>query len=71
MQTPYPEPISPSKTHLGWIGIGISIGIMGSAKASRLITAGFSLTLYARNPSKALPLQSQGAHLANSPYDVT
>ncbi|KAK3219325.1 hypothetical protein Dsin_013295 [Dipteronia sinensis] len=65
-QTPYPEPISSSKTRIGWIGIGI----MGSAMASRLLAAGYSLTLYARNPSKALPLQSQGAHLAKSPYDV-
>ncbi|KAL5789777.1 hypothetical protein ACOSQ2_004665 [Xanthoceras sorbifolium] len=66
MQSPYPEPITPSKTRIGWIGIGI----MGSAMASRLLDAGYSLTLYARNPSKALPLKSKGAHLANSPHDI-
>lgn len=66
METPYPEPISPSKTRIGWIGIGI----MGSAMASRLLSAGYSLTVYARDRSKALPLQSNGAHLVNSVRDL-
>ena len=39
---------------------------MGAAMASRLLAAGYSLTVYARNASKALPLQSQGAQLADS-----
>lgn len=43
---------------------------MGAAMASRLLSAGYSLTLFARNPSKALPLQSKGARLVNSPYEV-
>ncbi|KAJ4717096.1 6-phosphogluconate dehydrogenase family protein [Melia azedarach] len=66
METPYPSPISPSKTRVGWIGIGL----MGSPMASRLLSAGYPLTVYARNPSKALRLQSQGALLANSPREL-
>lgn len=38
--------------------------------ASRLLAAGFFVTVYARNPSKALTLQSQGAHLADSPVSL-
>ncbi|XP_062030423.1 probable 3-hydroxyisobutyrate dehydrogenase-like 2, mitochondrial [Rosa rugosa] len=66
MGTPYPNPISPAQTRIGWIGIGV----MGAAMASRLISAGYSLTVYARTPSKAAPLQSQGAHLADSPFQL-
>ncbi|XAR49394.1 2-hydroxy-3-oxopropionate reductase [Bertholletia excelsa] len=63
MNTPYPKPITPGETRIGWIGIGV----MGSAMASRLLAGGYSLTVYARNPSKSLHLQSLGAHLADSP----
>ncbi|KAL6180580.1 hypothetical protein ACLB2K_047241 [Fragaria x ananassa] len=66
MGTPYPNPISPAKTRIGWIGIGV----MGAAMASRLISAGYSLTVYARTPSKAAPLQSQGARLADCPFQL-
>ncbi|XP_057433680.1 probable 3-hydroxyisobutyrate dehydrogenase-like 2, mitochondrial [Lotus japonicus] len=66
METCYPNPIAPTKTRIGWIGIGV----MGGAMASRLLNAGYSVTIYARNPSKCLPLQSQGAHVANSPAQV-
>ncbi|KAF7822509.1 putative 3-hydroxyisobutyrate dehydrogenase-like 2, mitochondrial [Senna tora] len=66
MATPYPTPIDPTLTRVGWIGIGV----MGAAMASRLLSAGYTLTIYARSPSKALPLQSQGAHLADSPAEV-
>ncbi|KAJ1435013.1 hypothetical protein SESBI_05385 [Sesbania bispinosa] len=66
MGAPYPNPITPTKTRVGWIGIGV----MGGAMASRLLNAGYSLTIYARNPSKCVPLQSQGAHVANSPAQV-
>ncbi|KAK1374292.1 putative 3-hydroxyisobutyrate dehydrogenase-like 2, mitochondrial [Heracleum sosnowskyi] len=62
MSTHYPAPILPGKTRIGWIGIGV----MGSAMASRLLAAGYALTIYSRTPSKALPLQSQGAHIADS-----
>lgn len=66
MGTPYPIPITPTQTRIGWIGIGL----MGAPMASRLISAGYSLTLYARTPSKALSLQSQGARLVRSPFEV-
>lgn len=66
MGTHYPNPITPSQTRIGWIGIGL----MGAPMASRLISAGYSLTLYARTPSKAISLQSQGARLARSPFEV-
>ncbi|XP_022982050.1 probable 3-hydroxyisobutyrate dehydrogenase-like 3, mitochondrial [Cucurbita maxima] len=66
METPYPIPISPSKTRVGWIGIGV----MGAAMATRLLAAGYSLTIYARSPSKALDLQSKGASLVNSPSEL-
>lgn len=66
MATPFPSPISPSRTRIGWIGIGL----MGSAMASRLLSFGYSLSIYARNPSKAIQLQSKGAHLVDSPQDL-
>lgn len=43
---------------------------MGSAMASRLLSAGYTLTIYARTPSKTLSLQSQGANLVDSPSQV-
>ncbi|KAJ6309123.1 hypothetical protein OIU76_018669 [Salix suchowensis] len=66
MESPFPEPISPGKTRIGWIGIGV----MGAAMATRLLSAGYFITIYARSPSKALPLQSKGAQLVDSPYKV-
>ncbi|CAM8876542.1 unnamed protein product [Rhodiola kirilowii] len=66
METRYPNPISPTATRIGWIGIGL----MGSAMATRLLYAGYSLTVYARTPSKALKLQSLGARLVDSPSQL-
>ncbi|KAI3899684.1 hypothetical protein MKW92_051160 [Papaver armeniacum] len=66
METPYPKPINPNQTRIGWIGIGV----MGQAMAARLISAGYSLTVYARTPQKALSLQQKGAIIVNSPSDV-
>ncbi|KAJ1386129.1 hypothetical protein SESBI_41047 [Sesbania bispinosa] len=65
MGTTYPNPITPSKTRIGWIGVGV----MGGAMASRLLSAGYTLSFYARNPShpNSLSLQSQGATLSPSP----
>lgn len=63
MGTSYPSPITPSNTRIGWIGIGV----MGSAMASRILSSGYSLIIYARNPSKADSLLSLGAQLADSP----
>ncbi|KAB2620416.1 3-hydroxyisobutyrate dehydrogenase-like 2 [Pyrus ussuriensis x Pyrus communis] len=66
MGTPYPNPISPTRTRVGWIGIGV----MGAAMATRLLSAGYSVTVYARTPSKAQPLQFLGAQLADSPFHL-
>lgn len=66
MSTPYPTTITPTQTRIGWVGIGV----MGSAMASRLLSAGYSITVYARTPAKAAPLQSKGAHLAPSVADL-
>ncbi|XP_051146871.1 probable 3-hydroxyisobutyrate dehydrogenase-like 3, mitochondrial [Andrographis paniculata] len=62
----YPDPIDPTRTRIGWIGIGV----MGGAMAARLISAGFSVCIYARTPSKAAHLISLGASLAASPADL-
>lgn len=43
---------------------------MGAAMASRLLSAGYSLSIYARSPSKAAVLLSLGAKLATSPADL-
>lgn len=43
---------------------------MGAAMASHLLSAGYSLTIYARTPSRCLPLQAQGARLVPSPHDL-
>ncbi|GMH25715.1 hypothetical protein Nepgr_027558 [Nepenthes gracilis] len=66
MGSPYPTPITPDNTRIGWVGIGV----MGGAMAARLLSAGYSVTIYARSPSKAHPLLSQGARLADSPASV-
>jgi 3-hydroxyisobutyrate dehydrogenase-like beta-hydroxyacid dehydrogenase len=51
---------------LGWIGLGN----MGSRIARRLMDAGYSLTVYNRDPSKAEELISQGAELAAYPAEL-
>ncbi|PIN04231.1 putative dehydrogenase [Handroanthus impetiginosus] len=66
MSSHYPGPIAPGLTRIGWIGIGV----MGGAMASRLISAGYSLSIYARNPSKATSLLSLGAKVAASLADL-
>ena len=49
--------------HIAWIGTGV----MGSAMADHLLTAGHELTLYSRTKSKAAKLLQRGAHWAASP----
>uniref|UniRef100_A0A7N0ZVQ9 Uncharacterized protein n=1 Tax=Kalanchoe fedtschenkoi TaxID=63787 RepID=A0A7N0ZVQ9_KALFE len=66
MESGYPNPITPASTRIGWIGIGV----MGSAMAARLLSAGYSLTVYARTPSRALALQTLGARLADSTFEL-
>src|SRR5690242_14908198 len=48
----------------------LGLGIMGSGMAGRLLSEGFSLTLYNRNPEKARRFAYGGAHLANSPAEA-
>ncbi|KAK6156974.1 hypothetical protein DH2020_011222 [Rehmannia glutinosa] len=43
---------------------------MGGAMASRLISVGYSVSVYARTPSKATSLLSLGAKLADSPANL-
>jgi 3-hydroxyisobutyrate dehydrogenase len=43
---------------------------MGSGIAGRLLSAGFPLSVYNRNPEKARPFIDRGAHLANSPREA-
>ncbi|KAL3843697.1 hypothetical protein ACJIZ3_001100 [Penstemon smallii] len=66
MSNRYPTPVTPTRTRIGWIGIGV----MGGAMASRLISAGYALTVYSRTASNAAPLLSLGAKLAASPSDL-
>ncbi|XP_068665689.1 probable 3-hydroxyisobutyrate dehydrogenase-like 3, mitochondrial [Aristolochia californica] len=56
MEIPYPGPIKPSQTRVGWI----AVCVMGMARA----------TVYASSPDKAVPLQQRGTSLAYSPADV-
>ncbi len=48
----------------------IGLGIMGSAMARNLITAGYQVTLWNRNPEKCRELEALGAMVANSPARV-
>ncbi|XP_074578962.1 putative 3-hydroxyisobutyrate dehydrogenase-like 1, mitochondrial [Curcuma longa] len=58
--------VTPSTTRIGWIGTGV----MGRSMAGHLLSAGYSLTVFNRTPSKAQPLLDRGAKLAGSPGDV-
>lgn len=62
----YPQPIRPGLTRVGWIGVGV----MGAAMAARLCTAGYSVSVYARTPSKVEHLRRLGAHFVPSPADA-
>jgi 3-hydroxyisobutyrate dehydrogenase-like beta-hydroxyacid dehydrogenase len=53
----------------GTIGF-IGLGNMGSAMATNLLKAGFSLRVYNRTVEKARPLLEQGATLARSPAEA-
>ncbi|ESQ28082.1 hypothetical protein EUTSA_v10018932mg [Eutrema salsugineum] len=66
METPYPKLIIPSKTRIGWIGIGI----MGSAMVSHILDAGYLVTVYARDLRKSKDLQTKGARTANTPKEL-
>ena len=42
----------------------LGLGIMGAGMASRLVKAGFDVTVYNRNPTRAEPLSDAGARVA-------
>ena len=44
----------------------LGLGIMGAGMASRLVKAGFDVTVYNRNPARAAPLGEAGAKVAAS-----
>ncbi|RZT97806.1 NAD(P)-dependent oxidoreductase [Rivibacter subsaxonicus] len=54
------SPTSPPRITL------LGIGLMGLPMARRLLAAAMPLTAWNRTPSKALPLQTEGAHIAAS-----
>src|SRR5580704_11764100 len=51
---------------IGWIGLGR----MGFPMASRLLDAGYSLSIWNRTKSKAEPLAKPGATIVNEPGDL-
>lgn len=48
----------------------LGLGIMGSGMASRLLSAGFPVAVYNRNPDKAARFSSTGAFVAGSPREA-
>ena len=48
----------------------LGLGIMGSGMASRLLSAGFPVAVYNRNPAKTVPFSSAGAFVAGSPREA-
>jgi 3-hydroxyisobutyrate dehydrogenase len=48
----------------------LGLGLMGSGMAGRLLTAGFPLAVYNRNPDRTAPFAKAGAYVARSPRDA-
>ena len=48
----------------------LGLGIMGGGMASRLLSAGFPVAVYNRNPDKAAPFANAGAFVASSPREA-
>jgi 3-hydroxyisobutyrate dehydrogenase len=48
----------------------LGLGIMGGGMASRLLSSGFTVAVYNRNPEKAVALASAGALVASSPREA-
>jgi 3-hydroxyisobutyrate dehydrogenase len=48
----------------------LGLGIMGTGMASRLLSAGFPLTVYNRNREKCVPFGDAGAFIATSPREA-
>lgn len=55
-----------AKPHVAIMGLGI----MGSGMAGRILSAGFPLSVYNRNPEKVRSFVEKGAHLAKSPGEA-
>jgi len=55
-----------AKPHVAIMGLGI----MGSGMAGRVLSAGFPLSVYNRNPEKTRPFVEKGAQLAKSPREA-
>jgi 3-hydroxyisobutyrate dehydrogenase len=45
----------------------LGLGLMGSGMAGRVLTAGFPLAVYNRNPEKTAPFAKAGAYVARTP----
>ena len=58
--------VSPGKTRLGWIGVGV----MGTSMCGHLLAKGFSVTIYNRSRGRAEALLAKGARWADSPKAV-
>lgn len=48
----------------------LGLGLMGGGMARRLLGAGFSVTVFNRNPARAEPLAAAGARVAGSPREA-
>ncbi len=48
----------------------LGLGIMGGSMASQLVQAGFSVSVWNRDPAKAEPLGAAGARIAATPADA-
>ena len=55
-----------SKPRIAFLGLGL----MGSGMANRLLSAGFPLAVFNRNPQKAAPFAAAGAKAAASPREA-
>src|SRR5476649_805914 len=55
-----------SKPRIAFLGLGI----MGGGMARNLLTKGFPLTVFNRNPEKSKPFTAEGAGVASSPREA-
>ena len=55
-----------NKPHIAFLGLGI----MGSGMARQLLAKGFPLSVFNRDPEKAIAIGKEGAHFAHSPGEA-
>ena len=60
------ERVSPKRTRLGWVGLGV----MGRSMCAHLIEAGFAMTVYTRSAATAQDVLRRGAVWADSPAAI-